>query len=59
MLFRDMYFDAKAALGWSFAQTYKNPNGRFILWHLPSKVDFSTKLITGDYGVEEQKEFQR
>ncbi|KAI7226983.1 Cryptochrome/photolyase FAD-binding domain-containing protein [Hortaea werneckii] len=62
LLFRDMYFAAQAALGWSFAQTYNNPNCRFIPWHLPSKVDLSTKLITGDYEVddeEKQIQFQR
>ena len=62
LLFRDMYFAAQAAMGWSFGQTYNNSHCRFIPWHLPSKVDVSTKLITGGYEVDdEEKEvwFQR
>lgn len=52
LLFRDMYFGAQAALGTHFAQTYGNPNCRFIPWHLPSKIDESNKLITGAYDVD-------
>ncbi|KAK3706087.1 hypothetical protein LTR37_012914 [Vermiconidia calcicola] len=62
LLFRDMYFAAQAALGFSFGQTYNNPNCRFIPWHLPSKIDLNTKLVTGDYEIDdEEKEiwFQR
>ena len=55
LLFRDMYFAAQAALGWSFGQTYNNPNCRFIPWHLPSKVDVSRKLITGGYEVDDEE----
>lgn len=55
LLFRDMYFAAQAALGWSFGQTYNNPNCRFIPWHLPSKVDVSTKKITGGYEVDDEE----
>ncbi|EMD00586.1 hypothetical protein BAUCODRAFT_175264 [Baudoinia panamericana UAMH 10762] len=62
LLFRDMYFAAQAALGYSFGQTYNNDHCRFIPWHLPSRIDVSTKLITGDYEVDDevkQREFIR
>lgn len=62
LLFRDMYFAAQASLGWSFGQTYNNDHCRFIPWHLPSKVDTKTKLITGSYEVDDQEKeiwFQR
>jgi len=52
LLFRDMYFGAQAALGYSFAQTHGNPAVRFIPWHLPSKIDPATGLITGDHHVD-------
>jgi cryptochrome len=60
--FRDMYFAAQAALGWSFGQTYNNSHCRFIPWHLPSKVDTKTKLVTGGYEVDDlvkETQFQR
>lgn len=50
-----MYFAAQAALGWSFGQTYNNSHCRFIPWHLPSKVDVSTKLATGSYEVDSEE----
>ncbi|EDU39569.1 PhrB Deoxyribodipyrimidine photolyase [Pyrenophora tritici-repentis] len=62
LLFRDMYFGAQAALGYSFGQTYNNPNCRFIPWHLPSKIDTKSGLITGEYMVdnaEAEAHFQR
>ncbi|WPV23581.1 Cryptochrome-2 [Fulvia fulva] len=62
LLFRDMYFAAQAALGYAFGQTYNNPNCRFIPWHLPSKIDLTTKLITGSYEVDDpvkETEFKR
>lgn len=62
LLFRDMYFAAQAALGWNFGQTYNNPRCRFVPWHLPSKVDLSTGLITGEYEIDDESkelEFQR
>ncbi|KAK4541395.1 hypothetical protein LTR36_007996 [Oleoguttula mirabilis] len=62
LLFRDMYFAAQAALGWSFGQTYNNSHCRFVPWHLPSKIDLKTKLITGGYevnDVQKEMEFQR
>ncbi|KAK0129786.1 hypothetical protein ONS96_000338 [Cadophora gregata f. sp. sojae] len=52
LLFRDMYFGAQAALGYSFGQTMYNSHCRFIPWHLPSKVDHDTKLITGEYHID-------
>jgi len=55
LLFRDMYFGAQAALGWSFAQTYGNEKVRFVPWHLPSKIDTATGLITGEYEVDDPK----
>lgn len=62
LLFRDMYFAAQAALGSVFQQTAENPNCRFIPWHLPSKRDHSTGIITGEYHVdsaEAEEWFQR
>lgn len=53
LLFRDMYFAAQASLGYAFSQTYNNDHCRFIPWHLPSKVDTKTKLITGSYEVDD------
>jgi len=55
LLFRDMYFAAQAALGWSFGQTYNNPSCRFIPWHLPSKINTSNKLITGEYEIDDEE----
>ena len=52
LLFRDMYFGAQAALGYSFAQTHNNSHCRFIPWHLPSKVNPENKLITGGYDID-------
>ncbi|KAH8737792.1 FAD binding domain of DNA photolyase-domain-containing protein [Ilyonectria robusta] len=54
LLFRDMYFAAQAALGPVFAQTAKNPYCRFIPWHLPSKRDPSTGMVTGEYHVDSE-----
>ncbi len=62
LLFRDMYFGAQASLGFFFGQTYKNPQCRFIPWHLPSKIDTETGLITGEYQIdsaEAELHFQR
>ncbi|GAB7358159.1 hypothetical protein MBLNU230_g0314t1 [Neophaeotheca triangularis] len=62
LLFRDMYFAAQAAVGWSFAQTHNNPYCRFIPWHLPSKLNLTNNLITGDHGTTDatkEAEFQR
>lgn len=52
LLFRDMYFGAQAALGYAFGQTVNNPQCRFIPWHLPSRIDASSGLITGAYDVD-------
>jgi cryptochrome len=52
LLFRDMYFGAQAALGYRFGQTLYNSHCRFIPWHLPSKVDHTTKLVTGEYHID-------
>jgi cryptochrome len=62
LLFRDMYFGAQAALGYSFGQTYNNPSCRFIPWHLPSIIDPSTGLVTGEYTIDDataEAQFQR
>lgn len=57
LLFRDMYFGAQAALKYPFAQTMNNGHCRFVPWHLPSKIDQKTGLITGEYEVDDpQKE---
>jgi cryptochrome len=55
LLFREMYFGAQAALGYSFGQTYSNPSCRFIPWHLPSKIDNNTSLINGEYQIDNAK----
>ncbi|KAM5351473.1 hypothetical protein ACJ41O_004196 [Fusarium nematophilum] len=55
LLFRDMYFAAQAALGHVFSQTANNPYCRFIPWHLPSKRDPETGLITGGYHVDSEE----
>lgn len=52
LLFRDMYFGAQAALGYKFSQTYGNKQVRFIPWHLPSKIDSKSELITGKYDID-------
>lgn len=52
LIFRDMYFGAHAALGYTFGQTYNNSHCRFIPWHLPSIIDPETKHITGKYQVD-------
>jgi cryptochrome len=62
LLFRDMYFGAQAALGYSFGQTYNNPQCRFIPWHLPSEVDAKSGLITGKHltdSAEAREHFER
>lgn len=55
LLFRDMYFAAQAAMGWSFGQTLNNSHCRFVPWHLPSKIDMETKRITGEYEVDDEE----
>jgi len=55
LLFRDMYFAAQAKLGYSFGQTYNNSHCRFITWHLPSKVNVTNKLVTGEYEVDDEE----
>ena len=52
LLFRDMYFAAQAALGYRMAQTYNNPSVRFVPWHLPSRIDINSKLVTGSYDID-------
>lgn len=62
LLFRDMYFGAQAALGYSFGQTEHNSHCRFIPWHLPTTIDRSTALPTGAYTIdspEAESWFQR
>ncbi|KAH7189002.1 FAD binding domain of DNA photolyase-domain-containing protein [Fusarium flagelliforme] len=55
LLFRDMYFAAQAALGYVFTQTANNPYCRFIPWHLPSKRDPETGLVTGDHHIDSEE----
>lgn len=50
--FRDMYFGAQAGLGWEFAQTFGNPTAHFIPWHLPSRIDRGSGLVTGEYDID-------
>jgi cryptochrome len=52
LLFRDMFFEAQAALGHPYGQTMHNSHCRFIPWHLPSKVDHTTSLTTGEYHID-------
>ena len=52
LLFRDMYFGAQAALGYSFAQTRGNKIARFIDWHLQSTHSPSTNLLDGSYAID-------
>ncbi|KAI1005476.1 Cryptochrome-2 [Podosphaera aphanis] len=62
LFFRDMYFGAHAALSHSFTQIVYNSHCRFIPWHLPSKIDHSTKRVTGEYHIdskEAEEWFQR
>ena len=62
LLFRDMYFGAQAQLGWKFGQTNGNSHCRFIPWHLRSKVDSQSGLVTGEYTIdslEAEDYFQR
>lgn len=55
LLFRDMYFAAQAALGAVFHQTANNPHVRFIPWHLPSKRNHKTGIVTGDYHIDSEQ----
>lgn len=55
LLFRDMYFATQAALGAVFHQTKNNPYIRFVPWHLPSKRNHSTGLVTGEYYIDSEK----
>ena len=50
-----MYFGAQAQLGWMFGQTVGNSHCRFVPWHLRSKVDPKTGLITGEYTIDSQQ----
>ncbi|KAM0338460.1 hypothetical protein ACHAPU_011313 [Fusarium lateritium] len=55
LLFRDMYFAAQASLGYAFSQTANNPYCRFIPWHLPSKRDPETGLVTGEHHIDSEE----
>ena len=55
LLFRDMYFGAQAVLGYSFGQHTTTRNAVFIPWHLPSKIDTESGLITGEYIVDNKE----
>lgn len=55
LFFRDMYFGAQAALGYSFGQTLYNSHCRFIPWHLPSKVDHERRLVTGEHHIDSEE----
>ena len=55
LLFRDMYFGAQAALGYSFAQEPGNKICRFVDWHLRSNVSDTAvgeHLLDGTYAVD-------
>jgi cryptochrome len=55
LLFRDMYFGAQAALGYSFAQEEGNKICRFVDWHLRSNVSdtpVGEHLLDGTYNVD-------
>lgn len=55
LLFRDMYFAAQAAIGPAFTQTIRNRHCRFIPWHLRSKVDPKTGMVTGEYEIDSEE----
>ncbi|KAG9253301.1 FAD binding domain of DNA photolyase-domain-containing protein [Emericellopsis atlantica] len=55
LYFRDMYFAAQAALGAPFHQTATNPYVRFVPWHLPSKRDATSGMVTGEYHVDSEE----
>lgn len=55
LFFRDMYFGAQAAVGAKYGQTLGNPVIRFVPWHLPSKTDAGTGLVTGRYDVDSEE----
>lgn len=58
LLFRDMYFGAQAALGYSFAQTQGNKVARFIPWHLQSnysKEPLGEHMLDGTYNVDNEQ----
>lgn len=55
LLFRDMYFGAQAALGYSFAQEVGNKICKFVDWDLRSNVSKQPDgkmLLAGDYVVD-------
>ena len=55
LLFRDMYFGAQAALGWSYAQEEGNKVCRFVDWHLRSNTSDTPDgehLLDGTYTVD-------
>jgi len=55
LLFRDMYFGAQAALGYSFAQEVGNKVCKFVDWHLRSNISetpVGEHLLAGDYVVD-------
>ncbi len=55
LLFRDMYFGAQAALGYSFAQEPRNKICRFIDWHLRSNTSSTPvgeHLLDGTYTID-------
>lgn len=61
-----MYFAAQAGVGYPFQQAYNNPICRFVPWHLPSRIDMKTKLVTENpdqrYEIddpEKNREFHR
>jgi cryptochrome len=52
LLFRDMYFGAHASIGHVFSQAINNSKCKFIPWHLPSIINSSTGLVTGEYMID-------
>jgi cryptochrome len=55
LLFRDMYFGAQAALGYSFGQEVGNKVCKFVDWHLRSNISETPSgehLLAGDYVVD-------
>lgn len=55
LLFRDMYFAAQAAIGPTFTQMVGNGHCRFIPWHLRSKVDPKTGIVTAEHEIDSEE----
>jgi cryptochrome len=55
LLFRDMYFAAHASIGHVFSQAINNSRCKFIPWHLPSVINPTNGLVTGEYKIDNEE----